>query len=89
MYCLMVKIKKMRERDDSMSHLFLTVLINTVFEDWGRYTDFFASRLLVFWGDVGGGGVLSAFSKEKLRFTVFSFSLQCRQCTIDVNGGIN
>jgi hypothetical protein len=59
----MVKIKKMRERVDSIRRLFLTVFIKTVFEDWGRYTDFFESRLPFLWG---GGGVLSAFSKDKL-----------------------
>ncbi len=42
-------------------HNFLTVFINTVLEDCGRYTDFFASQLS-FLGR--GGGVLSAFSTE-------------------------
>jgi hypothetical protein len=41
-----------------MSRLFLTVFIKTVLEDWGRYTDFFASRLL-FWG--GGGDAVGFF----------------------------
>jgi hypothetical protein len=44
--------------------------MNTVLESWGIDPDFFASRLL-FLGRWGGGGVLSAFSKDKLRFTVF------------------
>ncbi len=41
----------------------------------------------LFWGGVGwGGGVLSASSKDKLRFSVFSFSLYCRQgCSLKHN----
>jgi hypothetical protein len=61
---------EMRERVDSMSRLFLTVFINRVLEDWGRYTSTFLPDDSLFWGG-GGGGVLSAFSKEILRFTVF------------------
>jgi hypothetical protein len=38
-YCRLrvcIQNKKMQERVDSMSRLFLTVLINTVLEDWGQ-----------------------------------------------------
>jgi hypothetical protein len=51
-----------------MNGLFIAVLKNTVLEDWGQIHRIFCEST-PFSGDVGGGGgVLSAFSKTKLRF---------------------
>ncbi len=66
----------MPERVDLLSRLFLTEIINAVLDNCGQiHLLFFEST--PFSGEVGGGGVLSAFSKAKLRFP---FSLYCRQC---------